>query len=138
MPPSPRPVQSFFLARSGNGLRRHLLPAAVRDHHEGSRRVGALRLPAQAVLGLRLQRDGPVQQPELMGRKVHIVPSEALDLLPGQPLPPGQAEDQPRRRLRLLRQSWAMARASGRLMVTLLTFRLLPVRGSDERRVTTV
>ena len=83
---------------------RHLLPAAVRDHHEGSRRVGALRLPAQAVLGLRLQRDGPVRQPELMGRKVHIVPSEALDLLPGQPLPPGQAEDQPRRRLRLLRQ----------------------------------
>ena len=35
-------------------------------------------------------------------------------------------------------RSWAMARASGRLMVTLLTFRLLPVRGSDERRVTTV
>ena len=27
-----------------------------------------------------------------------------VDLLPGQPLPPGQAEDQPRRRLRLLRQ----------------------------------
>ena len=99
----PRPVQSFS-GQAGNGLRRHLLPAAVRDHHEGSRRVGALRLPAQAGLGLHLQRDGPVRQPELMGRKVHIVPSEALDLLPGQPLPPGQAEDQPRRRLRLLRQ----------------------------------
>ncbi|CAN3973402.1 Pyruvate:ferredoxin oxidoreductase or related 2-oxoacid:ferredoxin oxidoreductase, gamma subunit, partial [Dysosmobacter welbionis] len=69
----PRPVQSFS-GQAGNGLRRHLLPAAVRDHHEGSRRVGALRLPAQAVLGLRLQRDGPVRQPELMGRKVHIVP----------------------------------------------------------------
>lgn len=65
---------------------------------------GRSACPAQAVLGLRLQRDGPVRQPELMGRKVHIVPSEALDLLPGQPLPPGQAEDQPRRRLRLLRQ----------------------------------
>ena len=99
----PRPVQGLS-GQAGNGLRRHLLPAAVRDHHEGGGVPGTLRLPAQAVLGLRLQRDGPVRQPELMGGKVHIVPGQALDLLPGQALPPGQAEDQPRRRLRLLRQ----------------------------------
>ena len=60
-----RPVHGFP-CQPGDGLRRHLLPQPVRDHHVGRDALPALRPAAQAGLGLRLQGNGPVRQTELV------------------------------------------------------------------------
>ena len=96
--------------QAGDGFRRHLPAEPVRDHHGGRDRPLPLEAQPQAGLRLPVQRDGPVRQTELVVRKGDVVPCEALDLLPGQPLPPGQAEDQSRSCLFLLRQQAAHRR----------------------------
>ena len=103
--------------QAGDGFRRHLPAEPVRDHHGGRDRPLPLEAQPQAGLRLPVQRDGPVRQTELVVRKGDVVPCEALDLLPGQPLPPGQAEDQSRSCFFCSASRRLIAASSGRLMV---------------------
>ena len=93
------------------------LPAAVLGGpQQPPQRDAQRQIPVRQMDALPVQRDGPVRQTELVVRKGDVVPCEALDLLPGQPLPPGQAEDQSRSCFFCSASRRLIAASSGRLM----------------------
>ena len=79
--------------QAGDGLGRQGLLVPVRQHHPFA---AAVPLPAQGLQPggqLRVQRDRPVRQQELLAQQIHLGPGEVLDFVPHQTGHPRQPQD---------------------------------------------
>jgi len=92
---------------AGDGLRPQRFPELIGDHHIRRHRAAIFEAGSEASGSLFLQRDRPVLQKQTPLLEIHLGPFQGDDLLPAEPLKPGQAEDEPRQVLRMLVQELA-------------------------------